>query len=110
MGQRLLQLGGDDGEDYEVMMPFQALQVAGRPIAAICHGLQILAAARTLKGRKAASDSAAGPELEWAGGAYQDIPVDQAFVDGKPITVPAWPAHPQWLARFPEVLGTRIEA
>jgi protease I len=44
-----------------------------------------------------------------AGGEYVDIPVDKAHVDGNPVTAPAWPAHPDWLAKFLKVLGTKIE-
>ncbi|HFK1931931.1 TPA: protease, partial [Pseudomonas aeruginosa] len=51
---------------------------------------------------------ACAPEVRLAGGEYVDIPSDQAHVDGHLVTAPAWPAHPAWLARFLEVLGTRI--
>lgn len=47
--------------------------------------------------------------MQAAGGKYADIPVDQAHVDGNLVTAPAWPAHPDWLAKFLQVLGTRIE-
>jgi deglycase len=80
----------------------------GKPIAAICHGLQILSAAGTLKGRTCTSYPAVGPEVTAAGGTHRQIPVDQAIVDGNLVSAPAWPAHPQWLAKFLEVLGTRI--
>ncbi len=83
---------------------------AGKPMAAICHGLQILATAGVLQGRKCAAYPAVGPEVNAAGGTYQDIPVDAAYTDGKLVSAPAWPAHPAWLAQFLAVLGTRIEA
>ena len=79
-----------------------------KPVAAICHGPQILSAAGVLKGRKATAYPAVGPEVTLAGGEYVPIPVDQALVDGKLVTAPAWPAHPDWLAKFLEVLGTKI--
>jgi protease I len=81
---------------------------AGKPIAAICHGLQILAAAGVLKGKRCTAYPACGPEIMLAGGEYVEIPVDQALVDGNLVTAPAWPAHPAWLAKFLEVLGTKI--
>lgn len=81
---------------------------AGKPIAAICHGLQILSAAGVLQGRKCAAYYACGPEVTLAGGEFQNIAVDAAYVDGNLVTAAAWPAHPAWLARFLEVLGTRI--
>jgi len=79
-----------------------------KPIAAICHGAQLLSAAGGVKGRKISCYPAVGPEVNSAGGEYQDIPVNQAFVDGNLVTAPAWPAHPEWLAKFLEVLGTKI--
>jgi len=82
---------------------------ADKPIAAICHGAQILAAAGVLEGKECSAYPAVGPEVTRAGGRYQDIAMDQAHVEGKLVTAPAWPAHPAWLARFLEVLGTRIE-
>ena len=79
-----------------------------KPIAAICHGLQILAAAGVLKGRSCTAYPACGPEVTLAGGNYVEIPVDKAHVDGSLVTAPAWPAHPDWLAKFLQVLGTRM--
>ena len=81
---------------------------AGKPIAAICHGAQVLAAAGVLKGRECSAYPAVGPDVTCAGGRYVDIPVDQAHAEGNLVTAPAWPAHPAWLARFLELLGTRI--
>ncbi|WP_337058134.1 DJ-1/PfpI family protein [Pseudomonas sp. USHLN015] len=86
----------------------KAFDAAGKPIAAVCHGAQLLAAAGVLKGRACSAYPACGPEVTLAGGDYVDIPVDQAHVDGNLVTAPAWPAHPAWLAKFLEVLGTRI--
>ena len=190
MSKKILMLVGDFGEDYEIMVPFQALQAVGhevhavcpdkkagesirtaihdfegdqtysekrghnfalnatfadvkpedydalvipggrgpeyirlnervleivrhffdadKPVAAICHGPQVLAAAGVLKGRKSSAYPAVGPDVNIAGGEYIAIPVDQAFTDGNLVTAPAWPAHPAWLAQFFEVLGTKI--
>ena len=82
----------------------------GKPLAAICHGAQLLSAAGVLTGRSCSAYPACGPEVVAAGGRYADIPVDQATVDGNLVTAPAWPAHPDWLAKFLKVLGSRIEA
>ena len=82
---------------------------ADKPIAAICHGAQVLAAAGVIEGKSCSAYPAVGPDVNRAGGRYVDIPVDQAHVDGNLVTAPAWPAHPSWLAKFLEVLGTRIE-
>lgn len=190
-GKKLLMLVGDYAEDYEVMVPFQALQAVGhavhavcpdkkagdtvmtavhdfegaqtysekpghrfalnatfadinpadydglvvpggrapeylrlnakvlevtrhfvqarKPIAAICHGLQLLAAAGALEGRKCTAYPACGPEVTLARGTYVEVPVTDAVVDGNLVTAPAWPAHPKWIASFLEVLGTKIQ-
>ena len=190
-GQQILMLVGDFVEDYEVMVPFQALQMVGhvvhavcpgkkagekvrtavhdfegdqtysekpghnftlnatfdqisitdyqalvipggrapeylrlnktvieivrhfattnKPIAAICHGSQLLAAADILNGKRCSAYPACAPEVTRGGGQYVDLPVDRAVVDGNLVTAPAWPAHPQWLAEFLKVLGTKVE-
>ncbi|MEH2066927.1 MAG: DJ-1/PfpI family protein [Nostoc sp.] len=82
---------------------------ANKPIAAICHGLQLLAAADVLQGKRCTGYPACSPDIKSAGGIYIDIPVDEAIVDGNLVTAPAWPAHPRWLAEFLRVLGTKIE-
>lgn len=80
-----------------------------KPIAAICHGPQVLAAAGVLNGMECAAYPAVGPTVTTAGGIYQDIPVDQATVDRNLVTAPAWPAHPDWIAKFLDLLGTKIQ-
>jgi protease I len=172
--KKILILVGDYVEDYEVMVPFQALQMVGhqveavcpgknegdqtysekrghnftlnatfdevhpesydalvvpggrapeylrlnprvleivrhfaeknKPIAAICHAAQLLAAAGVLKGRRCSCYPAVSPDVVAAGGTYADIPIDKACVDGNLVSAPAWPAHPAWLAAFLEVL------
>jgi len=79
-----------------------------KPIAALCHGAQVLAAAEIIRGRKVSAYPACAPEVRLAGGEYIDLPVDRAVVDGMLVTAPAWPAHPDWLKKFLEVLGTKI--
>jgi protease I len=83
--------------------------LANKPIAAICHGAQLLAGARVLEGRLCSAYPACRAEVELAGGRYADIAIDGAVTDGNLVTAPAWPAHPAWIAQFLVVLGTRIE-
>jgi len=79
------------------------------PVAAICHGIQILTAAGVVKGRKLTAYPAVGPEVTLAGGDFQSIPVDGAFVDGNLVTSPAWPAHPAFIREFLKIMGAKIE-
>ncbi|MCP1212680.1 DJ-1/PfpI family protein [Acetobacter okinawensis] len=81
---------------------------ADRPMAAICHGAQLLAAAGVIKGRTVSAYPACRPEVELAGGTYADIAVTEAVTDGELVSAPAWPAHPAWLAQFLKVLGANI--
>jgi protease I len=92
----------------EVLALVQAFNAANKPIAAVCHGAQLLAAAGVLDGRECSAYPACGPEVQLAGGRYMEIPVDQAHVQGNLVTAPAWPAHPAWLAGFLRLLGTQI--
>jgi protease I len=189
-GKKLLMLVGDFGEDYEIMVPFQALQMVGhevhavcpgkksgdtvktaihdfegdqtytekpghnfalnatfdesnpvdydglviaggrapeylrredgvldmvrhffeadKPVAAICHGLQILSAADVINGRTLTAYPACGPEMESAGANYKDVQPTEVVVDGNLVTSPAWPGHPKWLSAFLDVLGTKV--
>jgi protease I len=85
---------------------------ANKPIAAVCHGPQILAAAGVLKGKKVSCYPACRPEVELTGGTYvpNSDSFDNAHTDGNLVTAPAWPAHPAWIRAFLNVLGTKIEA
>ena len=80
-----------------------------KPVAAICHGAQILSAAGVLKGRKLTAYPAVGPEVSLAGAEYQNIPVDQAYVDGNLVSSPAWPGHPAFMRAFIKLLGGKLE-
>jgi len=189
-GKKLLMIVGDFGEDYEIMVPFQALQMVGhtvhavcpgkkkgesvktaihdfegdqtysekpghnfglnatfdkinpsdydglvlpggrapeylrredgvldminhfveteKPIAAICHGLQLLSAADAVEGKTITAYPACGPEMQAAGANYKDVEATEVVVDGNWVTTPAWPGHPKWISAFLEVLGTKI--
>ena len=191
-GKQILMLVGDFGEDYEIMVPFQALQAVGhtvhavcpdrksgdfvataihdfeghqtysekpghrfvlnatfgelpperydglvipggrapeylrlnprvietvrhffdrkKPVASICHGAQLLAAAKVLEGRRCSAYPACRAEVELAHGIYADIAVNAATTDGNLVSAPAWPAHPQWIGQFLKLLGTTINA
>jgi protease I len=83
-----------------------------KPIAAICHGPQILAAANVLSGRQCSCYPAVRYEVTLGGGIYQDPSAgfDSVHVDGNLVTAPAWPAHPAWIRAFAKLLGSKIDA
>ena len=83
---------------------------AEKPIAAICHGPQILAAAGVLSGKQCCAYPAVAPEVTNNGGNFAppNETFDNAVVDGNLVTAPAWPAHPAWIREFLKVLGTNV--
>ncbi|HJT72968.1 MAG TPA: DJ-1/PfpI family protein [Chitinophaga sp.] len=95
-----------NGKVIEIVKHFAA---TGKPIAAVCHGIQILTAADVVRGKRLTAYPAVGPEVSLAGGHYEAVNVYEAVTDGNLVTAPAWPAHPQWIAAFLKVLGTKIE-
>lgn len=88
----------------DVIKAVQHFFEADKPVAAICHGAQLLAAAGVLKGRTCSAYPACRPEVELAGGIYADIAINDAVADGNLVTALAWPAHPSWLRQFMAVL------
>ncbi|WP_118194007.1 DJ-1/PfpI family protein [Albibacterium indicum] len=79
-----------------------------KPVAAICHGIQILTVAGVLKGRTLTAYDAVGPDIDLAGGTYKKIPATEAITDGNLTTSPAWPGHPAILKEFYKLLGIKI--
>jgi protease I len=75
-----------------------------KPIASLCHGAQILAAARVIEGKRVSAYPACAPEVQAAGATYAELPMDAAITHGNLVTGPAWPAHPAFLAQFLQVV------
>jgi protease I len=92
----------------KVIAMVQHFAKTDKPIAAICHAAQLLAAARVIAGKRVSAYPACAPDVESAGGKYAAIEVTDAVADGKLVTAPAWPAHPAWLAKFQEVLKDHL--
>ncbi|MCZ2344317.1 MAG: DJ-1/PfpI family protein [Bacteroidales bacterium] len=79
-----------------------------KPVAALCHGPQLLAAAGVLTGRTCNAYPAVGPDIVLAGGQFVSLSFEAAHVEGNLVSGPAWTAHPAWLREFLTLLGTRI--
>ena len=93
----------------KVIEMVQHFFTTNKPVAAICHGIQILTAANVVKGRKLTAYPAVGPEVKIAGGEFQNIPADGVYVDGNLVTSPAWPAHANFMREFLKIMGAKIE-
>jgi protease I len=81
---------------------------ANKPIAAVCHGPQVLAAAGVLKGRRLNAYPAVAPEVTAAGGEFVPLGLPEAMTDQNLVTGPAWTCHVEWIRQFLQVLGTRV--
>ncbi|MDZ7363309.1 MAG: DJ-1/PfpI family protein [candidate division KSB1 bacterium] len=94
----------------KVIAAVQHFAKAGKPIAAICHGAQLLAAANVIEGKTISAYPAVKPEVLRAGAKWGEVnnTFTNAHVDGNFVTAAAWPAHPEWIRKFLEVLGTKI--
>jgi len=90
--------------DKRVLEIVRHFAEADKPIAAICHAAQLLAAAGVLQGKSCSCYPAVSPDVVAAGGTFVELAMDQAHTCGKLVTAPAWPAHPAWLAQFLRVL------
>ena len=94
--------------DNRVVAMVRSFAAANKPIAAICHAAQLLAAADVIRGRRVSGYSASAPEIRRAGAEFVDTEPDRAVRDGNLVSGFAWSAHPQFLSLFLEVLGTRV--
>ena len=92
----------------EIVRHFAA---AAKPIAAVCHCQQVLVAAGVLEGRLCTAYPAVKPDILQAGGRWAEVneTFSNACVDGNLVTGPAWPAHPEWIRSFLELLGSTIK-
>ncbi len=97
--------------DDKVLEIVRHFAESNKPIASICHGLQVLAAADVLKGKRCTAYPAVKPELIRAGAKWGEVnqTFSNAYVDGNLVTAAAWPGHPEWIRKFLDVLGTKIE-
>jgi protease I len=89
----------------DVVKLVQEFFALGKPVAAICHGTQLLAPADVLTGRTVTSYPACAAECRIAGAEWQNQAV---VVSGNLVTAQAWPNHPEWLRAFVELLGAKI--
>ena len=82
-----------------------------KPLAALCHGPQVLVAAGVVKGRSCTAYPSVRPDLELGGASWVNVneTFSNAHVDGNLVTSPAWPAHPAFIREFLKVLGSTIK-
>jgi protease I len=88
-----------------VLKIVQGFERENKPIAAVCHGVQVLSAAGIIAGKACTAYPAVGPDVTSAGCEWVELPVDQAHVHGNLVTAPAWPAHPKWLRLLADRIG-----
>jgi protease I len=74
----------------------------GRPVASVCHGIEILAAAGVLRGKKVTTVKKCRFDAEVVGATYLDEPV---VVDGNLICARTWHDNHLWMREFIRQLG-----
>ncbi|TWP23314.1 DJ-1/PfpI family protein [Apibacter muscae] len=79
-----------------------------KPVAAICHGIQVLTAAQVIKDRTLTCYEAVAPDVELAGGNYKKVGPSETVVDGNLATSPAWPGNVSILKEFYKMLGINV--
>lgn len=80
----------------------RAFNAAGKWIFAICHGIQILAAAGVLKGKQFTCYDQVRFEAEQAGGTFV---CEQSVRDGRIVTGQTWQSHPEFYREIVACLG-----
>lgn len=85
----------------EVLDAVRHFDEADKPIAAICHAVQILAAADVVEGKTRTAYPALNYDVEAAGGEW----TGRVVTDGHLVTAQAWPDHAEWIRQFVDVLG-----
>jgi len=81
----------------------------GKPIAAICHGLQVLVAVpEVIAGKRVSGLFTVEPEVALTDATYVKIGPKAALRDGNLVTAEGWTALAAFMREFMTVLGTEI--
>ncbi len=94
----------------EIRQDKDMLKIAGYfldkklPLGAMCHGPQVLTAARSMKKRRIAAYYGIQADIELAGGTFVDEPV---VVDGALVTSRGWPDLPYMMPKFIDVMARK---
>ena len=105
--EAILVLGGRAPEylrhDGRVLDLVRAFDAAGKWVFAICHGVQVLAAAGLIANRRVTAYVNCRWELEAAGATY--VATEQAVRDGRLVTGQTWESHPEFFREVFACLG-----
>ena len=92
-----------------VIETVQHFAAENKPMAVLCHGLQVLIPTGVCRGRTVTGFPTIGCDLQAAGAEYVDKGLDGVVVDGNLVTGATFLSHAEWLAEFLKMLGTKIE-
>lgn len=96
--EAVIVLGGRAPEylrhDPTVIALLRAFEQAGKWVFALCHGVQVLAAADLIRGRRVTAYAHCRWEIEAAGATY--VATDEAVRDGRMVTGQTWQSHPEF--------------
>lgn len=95
--------------DETVLALVKHFMESRKPVASICHGQQILAAADVLQGRECTAYPAVKLHVVLAGAEWlEPDPIDRCYTDGNLVTGAAWPGHPQFISQLMALLGIHV--
>lgn len=75
------------------------------PVASVCHGIEILAAADVIRGVAVTSVSKCRLDAEFSGGRYVN---QEVVVAGNLVTARTWHDNPAWMREYVKLLRTTI--
>ena len=87
--------------DPDLLSVTSRMMQAGRPVASVCHGVEILAAANCLQGRKVTSVAKCELDATMVGGIFVNEPV---VVDGNLVSARTWHDNTPFLREFLRLL------
>ena len=90
--------------DEDLLRIVRSLNERRRPIASVCHGIEIIATAGIIRGRKITTVAKCRYDAEVCGGVYVDTEV---VVDGNLVCARTWHDNPAWMREFLRLLPPR---
>lgn len=87
--------------DADLMRITRAVFAANKPVASVCHGIEIVAAADVIRGREVTTVAKCRLDCELSGGIYVDREV---VVSGNLVTSRTWHDNHAWMRAYIKLL------
>ena len=91
-------------DDADLIRITKAFFAANKPVASVCHGIEIVAAADVIRGKEVTTVAKCRLDCEFSGGKYVNREV---VVSGNLVTARTWHDNPAWMREFLKLLKSR---